>query len=1052
MGVFGCASVELQLPVSYTMYGHPRLADLRRAVTPLEKELGPAREDFEKDGGIVASCKGVRPATGKLSSLAGHLGRGDDDCVTKVLWKFDLVPVAKKKLMEFSVKSWAPVFPDLTSEEGSMKHLPSSSLDWRFAWKLVFTSADWSLPICNFFFEAPLFFGFGLKWSRSLQHTRWWSALHSTLGITRKYLCLLLTIFHNLNISGATKEVTFYVTEEQREGTFVGSLRKALQLLAPMEFTMLDTSGNFLLDNENGNLYIAANKLDREALCPMDILDQCFVSMDVFISSKEHSEIAKIKVYIRDINDNAPSFTEQIITLSIPEDAAVGTMFPVDHLVIDADSKNNSALTYHLNCTNETFSLLHQSEIIFLIVQKPLDRELQSEYQMDLIASDGGMPSLSSSAVVLVTVTDVNDNCPVFISTDISVTLPRNVSVNSTVAQVTAVDEDIGGNSAIQYIYSNRVKEESKILFQLDSTTGIITLSGSIYDGVSLQHKLTVLAIGPGCIPTVAYVNVNIQELTRQEISVEFRFVASHDEGNIFIKEDVPYNTIIAILDIKDPNNSILRPLYIDGQSPFYLKPAENSHDRYLLLTQCLLDFELEQKYDIHIIGNSTVTNSIVYEETLSIKIVDANDNSPQFSQNVIEIFLEENNRPGVFLLKVSASDSDSGVNGHISYSLDDDAPAGFSIDSTNGILTAGVSFDQEQHPSYIFKVIASDHGSPSHNSSCTIIVNILDQNDNPPMFSINEFTFFIPEDLPQGGEVGIINVTDADIGLNGEFSVYLLNVTTLFSIDQERFILKSEGSLDYERELMYELWIEAKDKGDPQLSSRTKILVFILDVNDNAPLILLPESNYSYILVSPDTSEGSCITKVHAVDYDAGMNGVITYSRFGETDPSASLFMIDESSGNITLKESTSGHHCGLYQLLVKASDHGYPEVLSTIVRVNILLNHSISNRSYLESLIMDRAITNKENQVVLLGPCTQYPPMASISRLLTVPTTLAVVAFTALLCISGALLFLYTRRRNSKKKKRPDVQIPLKLSVDYCAKDWDEINFIKSQNSLKS
>ncbi|XP_053555364.1 protocadherin-20-like isoform X2 [Bombina bombina] len=863
------------------------------------------------------------------------------------------------------------------------------------------------------------------------------------------YLSVLLVVFHNLCQIRATKEVTFHISEEQKEGTFIGSLRKALQLKASVAFTMLDSSNYFLLDTESGNLYVATDKLDRDSLCPQDILDECVLSSDVFISSEEQSEIVKIKVYILDVNDNAPCFSEEIIILSVPEDATVGTMHPIDHLASDRDTKNNSALTYHLNCTDETFSLYQNAEVLLLTVQKPLDRETQNEYQMYLVASDGGNPALSGSTLIRVQVTDVNDNCPIFLTNNVSVNLPRNTSVNATVIQLLAVDEDIGENHIIQYVYGNRVQESSKSFFHLNSSTGMITLSVSIHDNMPQQHKLTVLAIGPGCAPAVAYISISIQELPKKDVCVELRFVASHENNTVSITEDAVPNTILAILDIEDPDHSILRPLYINNTSPFYLRPAENSPDRYLLLTYRNLDFELQRNYDIYIIGNSTVNGSTVYAKKISIKIEDVNDNYPQFSQTLVEIFIEENNDPGAFLLKLSASDADSGSNSKISYSFGEDPHSMFKIESTDGILTAGESFDREEEASYLLLITASDHGFPSKNSTCTVIVNILDQNDNAPNFPTKDLTFYVPENLPRGGEVGIINVTDADSGLNSEFSVYFINYTTLFSIDQKSLILRSMGFLDYERELTYELLIEATDFGNPPLSNRVKVTVFILDVNDNAPLILLPESNFSYVLVPPETTKGSCITKVHAIDYDAGMNGVITYSGIGKMGDSSKLFMIDALTGNITLKENTHGHHCGLYQLIVKASDHGYPEVLSTIVRVNILLNDSISNQSYLESLIMDKASMSKENQVISLSSCTKYSAMASFSLQLSVPTVISILAF-SVFCLLGVLLFLCTRR-NSKKKKKPDIEIPLKLAVDYYVKDWNELKYETRQETDK-
>ncbi|XP_063287973.1 protocadherin-20-like [Pelobates fuscus] len=861
------------------------------------------------------------------------------------------------------------------------------------------------------------------------------------MGALQTHLFLLL-IIHNMKdtITGATTEITFHILEEQSEEIFIGSLIEELFFPGPVQFLLLDNSEYFHLEPQTGNLYTTKKRLDREAICPFEVLDHCVITMDVFVSSEDHAEITKVNVNIGDINDNAPYFTENIITLYISEDTEMWTLFPIDHTAIDADTGKNSDLIYRLNSTNDVFTLYQHDELISLAVSKPLDRESQSTYKMSLVAYDSGSPTLSGSAALIVHVKDINDNCPIILTNNISIRIPRNVTVNSTVTQILAFDPDTGENSAINYVYGNRVQESSKNLFSLEGTSGIITLSSPVNKETNLIHKLTVLAVGPGCAPAVALVTVTIEEVRRREPKMEFRFIGTQENRVLSIREDTPPNTIIAILEMTDPDHSICRPLYISGTSPFLLKPSENSPDTYLLLAFKQLDFELEQKYDIHIIGNSTFEESRVYEEVLSITIEDVNDNVPQFPLDIIDIYIEENNRPGEILFKVSASDADSGPNGNINYILEEEATYIFAINSSSGSLTTYVSFDREREKSYTFLVTAIDQGTPSKNNSCTIIIHILDKNDNAPRFCSNEFTFFIPENLAKHGEVGIINVTDVDLGSNSEFSLSLMNFNSLFSVGQDR-ILRSQDSFDYETKMLYEVWIEAKDNGNPPLSSRAKIYVHIMDVNDNAPLILSPKSNFSYVLVTPDILKGSCITNVHAVDYDAGMNGVITYSEYGESDPNFNLFKIDTFTGNITLKETANITPCGLYQLLVKASDQGYPKSLFTIVRVNILLNYSISNESYLESLIMAKPSTFKLNPVIKIIPCPQYETMPLFSWALTSPAVLVIVIVFVFGCATGTFLFFCIRKRNSKRKKRPDVQIPLKLTAEYCVKDWNEV-----------
>ncbi|CAJ0940489.1 unnamed protein product [Ranitomeya imitator] len=857
--------------------------------------------------------------------------------------------------------------------------------------------------------------------------------------MTQKYF-LLVSTFQVLNFPGATTEVLFHVQEEQEEDTLIGSLGDNFPSPTPLKYKLLTYTNYFHLDSQSGNLYTTADKLDRESLCPLDTEDQCSMTLDVFILSQEHSEFTKVTLFILDINDNQPYFSESIYTISIPEDTAIGTSFVIDQFAKDLDIDHNADLSYQLISPDDVFTLDQHVEFLMLILLRPLDRESHSEHRMGLIAYDNGFPRLSGSATLVVQIIDVNDNCPVFLTSNVSVTLPRNKSVGDRVVQLQAVDADDGENGVIEYYYSTRVAESIKKHFTLDHSSGLLTLSEPLQDEV-MRYRLSVIAVGLGCFPAVALVTINLENIQKKP-KIEVRFIASHNKGGISIQEDVPPGTIIAILDIIDPDVSISRPLFINESSPFYLRSSDSSSDTFLLLTSSPLDFELKEQYDITIIGNSIINESFTVTETVKIQIEDVNDNNPTFLNHLEEIVIEENNVPGDLLLTLSASDEDSGSNGDISYYLLDGDPKVFSIDSESGTLKVSISLDREMRSSYIVHAIAIDHGLPSMNDSCVIAIEVLDQNDNPPTFASNEFTFFIPEDLPYQGEVGYINVTDVDSGSNGDVSVHLINTTSLFSMGQDR-TLRLEGPLDYEKVVMYELWLEARDKGSPSLTSQVKALVVVLDVNDNAPFIVLPESNFSYVLVPPDTLQGSSVTKVHAIDYDAGLNGVITYTEYGEISPSANLFKVDANTGNIILKESTNSHHCGLYQLLVKASDQGYPEVLSTIVWVNILLNQSISNRSYVESLIMmSKTSVMQENQVITLEPCLKSPPaMAQFSWSLTAPVVLAIMSVSIICCMAGTLLFLCSRRNSKKEKQSPDVQLPLQINVDCYTKDWDEV-----------
>ncbi|KAI3376957.1 hypothetical protein L3Q82_000196 [Scortum barcoo] len=150
-------------------------------------------------------------------------------------------------------------------------------------------------------------------------------------------------------------------------------------------------------------------------------------------------------------------------------------------------------------------------------------------------------------------------------------------------------------------------------------------------------------------------------------------------------------------------------------------------------------------------------------------------------------------------------------------------------------------------------------------------------------------------------------------------------------------------------------------------------VTVLLLDVNDNPPIVLFPQSNQSYMLVLPNTLPGTSITEVYAVDKDTGMNAVIAYSIIKRKGGEPASFAIDPATGNITLKRELSNR--GLYSLLVKVTDHGQPEPLYSTVMVNFFVNETVSNESYIQSLLTREADIEVEERPWYIGQMTEGP-----------------------------------------------------------------------------
>ncbi|KAM9765386.1 protocadherin-20 [Menidia menidia] len=837
------------------------------------------------------------------------------------------------------------------------------------------------------------------------------------------------------------KQLIYKIKEGLPKGTFIGAIGVDLHLDFAVEPPFLfnlpekKVSDQYVdLSNTTGELYTSATEIDRETLCPENPDPQlCVLSLDVFILPQQYFQLVKVKIFIEDVNDNRPRFPTDEICMFVPENTPVNARYVVEQSAVDPDVGLNGVQTYWLVNDFGMFTLdVEENEggelTPYLIVIESLDREVQDEYITDIIAEDGGTPPLLGAATLKIVITDVNDNCPQFRETQINVTVHGNTTKGAHLARLYAFDPDLGDNAQISYTYSERVPKDIRSLFHLDKITGVIKLARKIDSGTATFYKLTVRANGPGCIPVVATVMVHIIKVVTGPPAVIPRYIAVEKDGILTIKESEPAFSPIAFFTIKNTDANQRVDCYLEGFGPFRLVPYQLFQNEYLLETTEPLDYEKTQDYDLIVIANST--GGPVMKTFLKVQVLDENDNAPVFQQSLVEISIEENNPPNTFLTQLTASDPDSESRGEVIYLLGGDAPGIFVVDRETGVLMVATSLDREEKERYRFIVRAVDQGTPRRESIATVVVTVQDRNDNSPRFINKDFTFFVPENFPGYGEIGVLSVTDADAGENGWVALSILNGSDIFMIDTGRGALRAKTSLDREQQGTYQLWIEAVDGGEPALSSVTMVTVLLLDVNDNPPIVLFPQSNQSYMLVLPNTTPGTSITEVYAVDKDAGMNAVIAYSIIKRKGDEPGSFAIDPETGNITLKRELSNR--GLYSLLVKVSDHGQPEPLYSTVMVNFFVNETVSNESYIQSLLTREADIEVEEKPWYIGQMTDGPEKYELFPCRPVLIALSVTCLGLFSLVVTLTSYLCCKRFKRIRKKRSEVEIPLKIKTD--------------------
>uniref|UniRef100_A0A8C0RE22 Cadherin domain-containing protein n=1 Tax=Canis lupus familiaris TaxID=9615 RepID=A0A8C0RE22_CANLF len=322
----------------------------------------------------------------------------------------------------------------------------------------------------------------------------------------------------------------------------------------------------------------------------------------------------------------------------------------------------------------------------------------------------------------------------------------------------------------------------------------------------------------------------------------------------------------------------------------------------------------------------------------VKITILDVNDNAPEFERTVYKVSLFENAPNGTLAVIVNASDLDEGVNKDVVYSFNTDTSADtlskFYLDPVNGYINVKGNIDFEETKLYEIQVEATDKGTPPMSGHCTVLVEIVDTNDNVPELVIKSLSLPVLEDAPLGTVVALISVSDRDSGANGQVTCSLTPQVPfkLVSTFKNYYSLVLDSALDRESVANYALVVTARDGGSPSLSATASVSVEVADVNDNAPAFAQPEYT---VFVKENNPPGCHIFTVSARDADAQENALVSYSlverRVGERALS-SYVSVHAESGKVYALQPLDHEELELLQFQVSARDAGVPPLGSNV------------------------------------------------------------------------------------------------------------------------
>ncbi|XP_076467653.1 protocadherin gamma-A4-like [Babylonia areolata] len=771
-------------------------------------------------------------------------------------------------------------------------------------------------------------------------------------------VCVLLWVVVVGGVRGQVSEVTLGpFTEQQRAGVMVGNVASSSNIardVTAAEFqslryefldpSNLQTASLFTLNGQTGGVFTSA-MIDREAVC--EFQEECLLHFDVTVSSDvtPFLRILNVAVNVTDVNDNVPTFPREEITLNVPEGNNPGATYPLPNAV-DRDTKRNSVVGYSLLTTTSAFDLdvqrnLDESFKLSLYVNAVLDREERDRYLVRLTARDGGLQPLTGTLNVNINVTDVNDNAPRFSKQSYSYSVVENAPVGTVIGRMVATDLDSGMNARITYSFSSSApRSKLQDLFAIDSETGEIQIIAPL-QYVSGNTFSAVIKAKDNGMPRQegqAQLQVVIVDTGNNPPRVVFLPKNPLYDRTVLLAENAKIPTLVGTMKVEDNDPGVSGTVNCQA-SHFGFRIQKLEKGGFLVLLQKQLDREVQEKINVTISCSDAGAPPMTAVTTFSVIVGDINDNAPVFTQHVYVANLTENVKTDVEVIRVAAHDFDTGINSQFYYYLHPKENEMFTLDTNTGVLTSNMVFDREVNSEVSVIIKAIDEGDQPLTGTATVVVQILDENDNAPTLEPTEFDVMegsLPESL-----VGRLLAHDRDVGLNAEVEYYMKAVSPLppFTVYQNGQIrTSSELRIDRERQKLYFLEIYMNDRGTPRMSSSTNITIHVNDINDNSPEVLFPNIKNNTVTIMWNQTPKIPFAHIDAVDADEGDNAKLTFFIAGGNKQN--LFEVSPDRGSVFLRRYIEDTDTTFHRLKIAVLDNGKPHQQETQALLNIRID----------------------------------------------------------------------------------------------------------------
>ncbi|XP_056465863.1 cadherin-23-like [Gadus chalcogrammus] len=704
----------------------------------------------------------------------------------------------------------------------------------------------------------------------------------------------------------------------------------------------------FRVDVNTGVLHVVQGaRLDREAYLEPRV-ELTLVAEDV---GGLNSSVS-LTVTILDQNDNPPIFSPSSYSVRLPENSPIGVV--VTQLsASDADAGSNGWLAYRLESGAQDRFVVDAASGAVLVGNATLDREDRGSYRLVVVATDRGTPSLSGTATLTVLLDDVNDSRPRFLVPVTTINVNESTPPGEVVATLAATDPDTRPRLEY-YIISVEARDDgNQPVDGLQESFGIDFHTGAVFVRNPLNREQV------ATFEIIVSVHDNASDVIDQSVSVpnarltvnvldvndnvpRFRPFGVTNFTEKILEGAQPGTTLLSVSAVdpdRGPNGQVIYQL-LDLPRGGYLRLEDSSIGK--IVANRTVDFEQVQWLNFTIRAQDHGSPPRIAELPVFMRIVDVNDNNPVFTQPSYQRPLYEDIDLGTIVIRVSATDADSGLFAVIEYSLVD-GEGKFGIRPSSGDIYILSPLDRESKDHYTLTAVARDNpgGSPNNRreNSVQVLVTVLDVNDYRPRFARRAFNTSVFENEPSGTSIITLSATDLDEGENGLLTYSMQGAGAgVFSLDVDTGLVRSRRLLQSSER--FNLTVTATDKGSPALSGHAFLLITIIDVNDNRPVFIWP-TNGTTVKIYEERPAGLEVCSVLATDVDEGVNGEVRYAflQTGAGNRDWENFHINALTGAITTAVRLDREKQSQHGLILVAYDLGQPVPYETTQPLQVVL-----------------------------------------------------------------------------------------------------------------